>query len=112
MTQGILHRAGVAIVMIITLLLPYGRCQSPTRATRHDCCVHPSAPAASIKASCCTVRSELPAIVEQRAVVSPNPLAILASFVPAEEPAIQLGANATTATPHRSSPPGKSILRI
>ena len=112
MTQGVLYRTGVAILMIIALLLPYGRCQSPIRATRHDCCVHQSTPAASVKASCCTVRSELPAIIEQRAVVSSNPLAIVASLLPATESAMQFEASSTTAAAHHSSPPGKSILRI
>ena len=111
MTQGVLHRAGVAIVLTLTLLLPYGRCQSPARATGHDCCVHQS-PAASVKTNCCAIRSELPAIVEQRAVVSPNPLAVLVAILPAEEFAVSFAASATTAAPHRSSPPGKSILRI
>jgi hypothetical protein len=112
MTQGVLHRASVAVVLILTLLLPFGRCQSPTGAARHDCCVHPSAPAASVKASCCTVRSELPAIVEQRAVVNPNPPAVLSSFLLATGPAAQFEASATTAAAHHASPPGKSILRI
>jgi hypothetical protein len=112
MTQGVLHRAGVAIMLITMLLLPYGRCQSPTRATRHDCCVHPSAPVASVKASCCTVRSEVPAIVEQRAVVSPHLLVIQSGFIPAAEPAMQFETSATTAAAHHFSPPGKSILRI
>src|SRR5438045_9683960 len=66
MVHGILHRAGVAVVLIATLLVPYGRCQSPSRAAAHECCKNNSVPAASVKASCCTVRSELPAIVVER----------------------------------------------
>ena len=112
MVQGMLHRAGVAIVLIATLLAPYGRCQSPSRAAAHDCCGHHSAPVASLKANCCTVRSELPAIVVEPGVLSPIAAHVSAAFVPAVAPAIALEATAIAAVAHPSSPPGKFVLRI
>ena len=113
MAHGMLHRAGVAVVLIATLLLPYGRCQSPVRGDGHDCCVHPTAPAAaSVKASCCTVRSQLPAIVSQRAVLSASPFATVAFVGTAAEPAIPFQSVSKIQTTHHSSPPGASVLRI
>jgi len=112
MVHGILHRAGVAVVLIATLLVPYGRCQSPSRAAAHECCKNNSVPAASVKASCCTVRSELPAIVVERAVVSPIAVDMPAAFVAAAAPAITFEVRATGVAVRHSSPPGKSVLRI
>lgn len=112
MAHGMLHRAGVAVVLIATLLLPYGRCQSPVRGDGHDCCVHPTAPAASLKASCCTVRSQLPAIVSQRAVLNAHPFAAVAFIGTAVEPAIPFQAVSKIPITHHSSPPGASVLRI
>jgi hypothetical protein len=112
MVKGMLHRAGVAIVLIATLLVPYGRCQSPSRTGTHECCNQHSAPAASAKASCCTLRSELPAIVVERAVLSPIAVHVSAASVPAVAPVIMFGAAAIAAVALPSSPPGKSVLRI
>ena len=112
MVQGILHRAGVAIVLIAVLLLPYGRCQSPSRAGAHECCTHHSAPAASVKSSCCTVRSELPAVPVEQAVVNPGVAIMAAEFVPAAVPAVARQSAAVVAPPRHWSPPGKSVLRI
>src|SRR5215831_16303688 len=92
MAPGVLHRAGIAIVLIATLLLPYGRCQSPGRVTAHDCCAHHSAPVAAIKANCCTVRSQLPAMVPDRAAANPDLVTAHATFVPAAAASIALPA--------------------
>jgi hypothetical protein len=112
MAQGMLHRAGEAIVLIAVLLLPYGRCQSPVRGDGHDCCVHPPAPAASLESSCCTVRSQLPAIVGQRAVLSAPPVATMAFAGTATESAIQLVIAPKSPMAQHSPPPGASVLRI
>jgi len=107
-----LHRAGVAIVLIATLLLPYGKCQPPSRITAHDCCAHHSAPVASVKANCCTVRSELPAIVVERAIGKAAPATMATSLAVAAQPAIRFEATVPAVLSHHSPPPGKSILRI
>jgi len=106
-----LHRAGVAVLLIATLLLPYGRCQSPGPAAGHDCCAHPSAPMAAVQASCCTIRGQLPAIVGHRAALGAPPLAAVA-FVVTTEPMFQAKACPLTPAAHHSPPPGASILRI
>src|SRR3954470_1754531 len=112
MVMGIIHRAGVAVVLLATLLVPYARCQSPSRAAAHECCHQHSAPAASAKANCCTVRSELPAIIVERAVVSSAAVDLPAAFVPAALPAITFEAIATISFAPHAPPPGKSVLRI
>jgi hypothetical protein len=111
MAQGF-HRVAVAIVLMATLLLPYGRCQSPSRAAAHDCCKYQSAPAASVGANCCTVRSELPAIVVERAVVDPHAVTIQSPAVPANDSAAICLTPVAPALSQHSPPPGKSILRI
>src|SRR3954449_9504955 len=112
MATGIFHRAAMAVVLIASLLVPYARCQSASRAAAHECCQQHSAPALSLKASCCTIRSELPAIVVERAVVSPGMVDMPSGFGPAATPTITVEATATTAIAQYSPPPGKSVLRI
>lgn len=112
MAQGMLHRAGVAIVLIATLLVPYGRCQSPAGAAGHDCCAHSTAPMSAVKANCCTVRTQPPAIPVERAALSPHDLAATAFFGACGEAAIKFPVAPKTPAPHHSPPPGASILRI
>jgi len=112
MVQGMLHRAGVVIVLIAALLLPYGRCQSPGRAASHECCVQGAAADASVKANCCIVRTELPAVIVERAVPGPSLAPIAASYVSAAEPAMIVESGATTPVAHHYPPPGASVLRI
>jgi hypothetical protein len=111
MAQGVLHRAGVAIVLMATLLLPYGRCQAPVRAASHECCAH-SAPMATVGTNCCIVRTQLPAIVIQRAAPVSQRLVSAVFVVPPAEPVMRFEATADAAVAHRPSPPGASVLRI
>jgi hypothetical protein len=108
---GIFHRAAVAIVLIATLILPYGRCQSPGKGAGHDCCQHHSAPAASLKAGCCTVRGETPAIVAEKDRAN-DMSATQNELVPVVSIKAMPKSAAIPALPHFSPPGGKSILRI
>lgn len=112
MLQGVFHRAGVAILLIVTLLLPFATCQPPARAANHDCCAHHSAPAASLKASCCLVHSDLPAIVVERTAVNALDFAQPAPNVLSLTPAMPVDTREATIIALYSPPPGKSILRI
>lgn len=112
MMPGMLRRAGVAIVLMATLLLPYGTCQPAARARRHDCCGGQSAPNASVKTNCCIVRSEIPAVVVENAAVS---LSVVLSSSPipfGSAPTITMKPGAAVAVADTSPPPGKSVLRI
>ena len=111
MVQGMLHRAGVAIVLMATLLVPYGRCQAPNRTAGHECCMRHAAPAASLKASCCTVRSEIPAIVVERAVPNPNAMMLQPTPVAIAAPAAISMKFVVPPFLEHSPPPGKSVLR-
>lgn len=112
MAKGLFRRASAAIVLIVMLMLPFGTCQAPRHAAGHDCCVRHSAPVASLKANCCTVRSELPAIVVEQAVPNPDSLSTVVWFQPAADPAVNLELAASPSVARYSPPPGKSILRI
>ena len=112
MAQGVFRRALVAIVMIATLLLPYSACHAQSRVSGHECCVYHTAPADTVKANCCTVRSELPAVVEERIAPCSDSLSSVISFVPIAEAALSLEVPTSTAAAISSPPPGKFILRI
>ena len=111
MGMRMLYRAGMAIVLTATLLLPYGTCQPPSRLAAHNCCGHPAAPAATVKANCCTVHSQLPAFVVDRAAVGPDQL-IASSYVAAAAPSVGFFPRPAVFLAQHSPPPGKSVLRI
>lgn len=111
MAKGVFHRAGVAIVLIATLLLPFGTCQPGARRASHDCCSH-AAPVASLKADCCIVRSEMPAVVAERAAVDPVALYSAAPVLLASGPVIAIPSGFSVTLAEDSPPPGKFILRI
>ncbi len=71
-----------------------------------------SAPAATVKADCCTVRGTLPAIVAERETPNPNSFSTVISFAPAAELAAKFEGAVPIAAAHSLPPPGKSILRI
>src|SRR5437764_4837695 len=112
MVNGMLHRAGVAIVLIAALLLPLGTCRSLSPAAAHDCCVHHPVRLASVKASCCTVRSQLPAVATETTALSAAPASITASLDMFAQLATPFEPAAPTLLPRHFPPPGKSILRI
>ena len=112
MAQGTLKRAGMAILLVITLLLPYGTCQPAPRASHHDCCGQHSAPMASLKADCCIVHSELPAVVVEKAAVDPVGNISPCPMPPGPTPAITVNPGVHFALVDTSPPPGKFILRV
>jgi hypothetical protein len=110
--QGIFQRAGVVIVLIASLLAPYGTCQSPGPTKSHECCEQDAAPKASVTANCCIVRSQLPAVVGERPALGPTAMPAAAEFVPPREAAILIHTDAATPAAQHSPPPGASVLRI
>lgn len=112
MAQGMFHRAGVAILLIATLVFPFGMCQPPAGAANHDCCSHHSAPVASLKANCCIVRGEVPAVAVEQAAVNPVALSSVSSILVTAGPAIAIKPGVPVALPDHSPPGSKSILRI
>ncbi len=80
--HGLFQRAGVVVLLIASLLAPYGRCQSPGRTTSHACCVQDSTPKASITGNCCIVRSQLPAVIGESHALGLTVLPASPEFVP------------------------------
>jgi hypothetical protein len=112
MSLGVLHRAGVAVMLIAVLLLPYGRCQAMAAASSHDCCVRHSAPSTSVKAECCTIRGQLQAVVSPRTALAPHPLSAVALLHSAAEPVTRYHAASPKIVAGHSPPPGRCVLRI
>ena len=97
-------------MLIVTLLLPLGTCQPPARAVNHECCGHYPSPVAGLKANCCLVHGEVPAIVVEQAAVSPVlPVSSMHMSSPA---AIAIHLGMPVALPDHSPPGGITILRI
>jgi hypothetical protein len=110
--QGIFQRACVAVLLIASLLAPYGRCQPPGRATSHTCCLQDSTPKASVTGNCCVVRSQVPAVEGKRASLDLTVLPTTSEFVPLRAPATLLHASMANPIEQSSPPPGASVLRI
>jgi hypothetical protein len=110
--QGIFQRAGVLVLLIASLLAPYGRCQSPGRTTSHTCCVQDSTPKASVTGNCCIVRSQLPAVLEERPALGLTAVPATPEFVPLPGPVTLLDASIANPVTQTSPPPGASVLRI
>ncbi len=110
--QGIFQRAGVVVLLVASLLAPYGRCQSPGRTTSHACCLQDSAPKVSVTGNCCIVRSQLPAVVGERPALGPTALPATPEFVPLCAPATLGDASFANPLAQTSPPPGASVLRI
>lgn len=112
MIRRALHRAAVAIVLMATVLAPYGSCRAQIRAAAHDCCPRAASHAPLVKQDCCVTRASFPAMITERAASNPTPLLPLHSFVAVT--GLRAPADLVAAMPAIafSPPPGTSVLRI
>src|ERR1035437_3666692 len=78
MLRSVFQRAAVAIVLMGTLLAPFGTCLQRTHKAAHSCCAPASEPGNTARTNCCKTSAPLPAVV-----VAPN-LPRTASFTVAQ----------------------------
>ena len=63
MRKGVFQRAAVAIVLMGSLLAPFGTCLQPAHKALHGCCAPASESGKTAQTNCCTASAPLPAVV-------------------------------------------------
>lgn len=106
------HRAAVAIVLMATVLVPYGSCRPQVRIAAHDCCPQAAYHAAVIEQDCCIARASIPAMITERPAYNSTPMLLPYGFVAAVGLSAPTDRIATTPGVAFSPPPGASVLRI
>ena len=112
MLRAVLARATFAVVLIGTLLAPFGTCLTMNQKAAHRCCMPASDSGKAVQPNCCMANAPLPAAVVNPGLPSSTPMAVVQAFIPADELAL-LREVITTAFLHPQSPPvGAFNLRI
>ena len=75
MKSRIFERAAVAVALIGAMLTPLATCAQSTHKTAHSCCVPASETGKAVKANCCVVRDQQPAVVVVPSLPSSAPMA-------------------------------------
>src|ERR1035438_1130182 len=85
MLRGVYQRAAVAIVLMGSLLAPFGTCLQPTLKAAHSCCSHASRSNQSVRTNCCTASAPLPAVVVAANLPGSAPMAVAQEFISLDE---------------------------
>lgn len=102
----------MAIVLMGTMLAPFGTCLPGTLKSAHSCCKPASTPDNSAQTNCCTASTALPAVVVAQIIPAAAPLAVEPGFIFTNEISSAGAVSIPAIIPPQSSPPGGSILRI
>ncbi len=63
MRNGVFQRTVVAIVLMVSFLVPSGICLQPAHKAAHSCCLRASKSHQSVGTNCCTASAPLPAVI-------------------------------------------------
>jgi|ERR1035438_4671659 hypothetical protein len=112
MKAEIFQRASLAIVLIGTMLMPFGTCLSIKQKTEHSCCASASETGKSAQTNCCVVRDQQPAVVVVTILPNPAPMAAAPELSPINAPFSPHESSIAAFIPPLSPPPGAFNLRI
>jgi hypothetical protein len=109
---GVFQRAAVAIVLMGSLLAPFGSCLQRTHNTRHGCCAPASESNKTADTNCCAASAPLPAIVVAPSLPGSAPMTVAPEFVSLDEFSSRSEFHVLALTPPQSPPTSAFILRI
>src|ERR1035438_8151286 len=112
MLRGVYQRAAVAIVLMGSLLAPFGTCLQPTLKAAHSCCSHASKSNQFVRTNCCTASAPLPAVVVAPNLPGSAPMTVVRAFVSLDEPSSSSEFSVLSVIPQHSPPAGAFNLRI
>ncbi len=112
MKAGIFQRASLAIVLIGTMLMPFGTCLTVQHKTEHSCCAPAPDAGKSVQRNCCVVRDQLPAVVVATALPNTAAVAATPAADPHDVPIAPSESLIAVFIPPLSPPPGAFNLRI
>jgi hypothetical protein len=112
MLRGDFQRAAVAIVLMGSLLAPFGTCLQPAQKAAHSCCSHASRSNQSVRTNCCTASAPLPAVVVAATLPGSAPMTVAREFISLDEFSSRSEFPRFAVIPPHSPPMGAFILRI
>jgi hypothetical protein len=112
MLSGVYKRAAVAIVLMSSLLAPFGTCLQPAHKTAHSCCAPASESGKTAQTNCCTASAPLPAVVVATNLPGSAPMTVAQEFISLDEFSSRSEFPRFAVIPSHSPPPGAFILRI
>ena len=95
MLRGVYQRAAVAIVLMGSLLAPFGTCLQPTQKAAHSCCSHASKSNQSVRTNCCTATAPLPAVVVATNLPGSAPMTVAQEFILFTERVPEIGGDSS-----------------
>jgi hypothetical protein len=112
MLIGVYKRAAVAIVLMGSLLAPFGTCLQPAHKAAHSCCAPASRSSQSVRTNCCAASVPLPAVVVAPNLPGSAPMTVAQEFISLDEFSSRSEFPRFAVIPSHSPPPGAFILRI
>jgi hypothetical protein len=112
MLRGGFRRAAVAIVLMGSLLAPFGICLQPAQKSAHSCCSHTSKSNQSVRTNCCIASAPLPALVVATNLPGSAPMTIAQEFISLDEFSSRSEFPILAVIPPHSPPTGAFIFRI
>jgi hypothetical protein len=102
----------MAIVLMGSLLAPFGTCQQQTHKTAHSCCSQASQPSKTAQANCCVASAPLPAVVVAPNLPGSISIKVAQEFLSSDQLSSPSDFRVLAVTPPQSPPTGAFILRI
>lgn len=110
MLKGSFRRAAAAIILMGTLLAPFGNCLQRTHKTVHNCCAPASQ--SSAQTNCCIASAPLPAVAVTPSLPGSTAITVEQEFISSDELSSLKGFQPSAVIPPQSPPTGAFILRI
>ena len=112
MLRGVFQRAAVAIVLMGSLLAPFGNCLQRTHKTAHGCCAPASESNKTAQTNCCTASAPLPAVVVAPNLPGSAPMTVAQELISLDEFCSRSEFPRFAVIPPHSPPTGAFNLRI
>jgi hypothetical protein len=112
MKIGIFQRVGLTVLLIGAMLMPFGTCPQMKHTTAHSCCAPASETGKTIKANCCVVREQQPAVVVVPSLPNSAPMAAAPELISTNVHSSSREVSVAVFIPPLSPPTGAFNLRI
>jgi hypothetical protein len=112
MKIGVFQRLCLTVVLIGTMLMPFGTCLQAKHKTAHSCCAPASETGKTAKANCCVVRDQQPAVIVVPSLPSSAPMAVDPEFISTNVLSSPREVSVVVFIPPLSPPTGAFNLRI
>jgi hypothetical protein len=112
MLRGVFQRAVMAIVLMGSLLAPFGNCLQQTHKAAHSCCSQASESRNIAQPNCCIARAPLTAVLVATNLPGSAPMTVTQDFISTDELSLPSQFPILAVIPPHSPPTGAFNLRI